>query len=50
MGECELKRVRDDLATMKQAVRVELPFGREDVRLSLGWGGRRGAGGRLCGP
>ena len=35
MSETELNRVRDDLATIKQAAGLELPFGKEDVRLSL---------------
>ena len=35
MSQTEIDRVRDDLATMKQAVGVELPFGWEDVRASL---------------
>ena len=37
MAQVELTRVRQDLATMQQAVGVGLPFGREDVRLSLAW-------------
>ncbi len=35
MSQTEMDRVRDDLATMKQAVGAELPFGWEDVRASL---------------
>ena len=35
MDPIELTRVRQDLTTMQQAVGVGLPFGREDVRLSL---------------
>lgn len=35
MSQTEMDRVRDDLATMKQAVGVELPFGWEDVRASF---------------
>ena len=37
MDQVELTRVRQDLATMRQAVGVGLPFGREDVWLSLAW-------------
>jgi hypothetical protein len=35
MSQADLNRVRDDLATIKQAVGMELPFGRTDVRLNL---------------
>jgi len=35
MSETGLNRVRDDLATIKQAAGLELPFGKEDVRLGL---------------
>lgn len=37
MSQTELDRVRSDLATMKQATGVGLPFGRADIGLSLAW-------------
>ena len=37
MNHTEMDRVRDDLATMKQAAGVGLPIGRPDVFLSLAW-------------
>ena len=37
MNHTEMNRLRDDLATMKQAAGVGLPIGRLDVCLSLAW-------------
>ncbi len=37
MSQTELDRVRNDLATMKQAAGVGLPIGRSDVGLSVAW-------------
>lgn len=38
MADADLRRLREDLATMRQAAGMELPFGREDVWLSLATG------------
>ncbi len=35
MSQADLNRVREDLATIQHAARLELPFGKEDVRTSL---------------
>ncbi len=35
MSQANLNRVREDLATIQHAARLELPFGKEDVRTSL---------------
>ena len=35
MSHTDLDRVRDDLATLKRAAGLELPYGKEDARLSL---------------
>ncbi len=37
MNQTDIDRVRDDLATMRQATGLGLPIGRSDVYLSLAW-------------
>ncbi|MHC4443906.1 MAG: hypothetical protein ACYTBZ_26615 [Planctomycetota bacterium] len=39
MSEAEMERLRNDLATMKHAVGVGLPFGREDIWANLAYAG-----------